>query len=80
MYGYQRRGGIFRRYLKALFFARRRDMFKQLKEEGFDVFMMSFCFSVIALLLQGFSINDDANKKNRQQWKNLGRKQGGMKN
>ena len=63
MYGYQRRGGIFRRYLKALFFARRRDMFKQLKEEGFDVFMMSFCFSVIALLLQGFSINDDANKK-----------------
>ena len=38
-------------------------MFKQLKEEGFDVFMMSFCFSVIALLLQGFSINDDANKK-----------------
>ena len=62
MYGYQRRGGIFRRYLKALFFARRRDMFKQLKEEGFDVFMMSFCFSVIALL-QGFSINDDANKK-----------------
>ena len=62
MYGYQRRGGIFRRYLKALFFARRRDMFKQLKEEGFDIFMMSFCFSVIALL-QGFYINDDANKK-----------------
>ena len=36
-------------------------MFKQLKEEGFDVFMMSFSFSVVKPF---FSINDDANKIN----------------